>query len=127
MLAYPRKPSDDESPVAVELLLADADDDLAPLTPPARPKRELVEPRAMHGTQLVAAPRFTSEQRAAYVALAAFASSGEPQVGWRRWLVVVTGICLVPSRSERELRSRIALLVRSVDPALIDDEKEAAS
>lgn len=130
MLAFTRKPSDDESPVPVELLLNDADDDLAPLASPAviTEERPLsVDLADIRDTRLVVAPAWTERERASYMALLQFASSQEPRFGWRHLLFVVSGICLMPSRSERVFREYVDVLVRSVDPAILDDEKEAAS
>lgn len=130
MLAFTRKPANDESTANTELLLDDADDDLAPLTtntPAPGAADDSVAPRTDGSTRLIVAPRWTSNERAAYASLLDLVAAHEPRLGWRGLLFIVSGIRLAPSRSERVLREHIATLARSVDPAILDDEKEAAS
>lgn len=130
MLAFTRKPTDDESPADTELMLADADDDLAPLTtntPTPVTAEPAPEPRSSGPMRLVVAPRWTTLEREAYASLLELVAAREPRLGWRHVLFIVSGICLAPSRSERALRSRIATLASSVDPVILDDDKEAAS
>lgn len=131
MLAFTRKPANDESPADTELLLADADDDLAPLTTNTPDTPDAVDPpidpRDSGSMRLVVAPRWTALEREAYASLLELVAAPEPRFGWRHVLFVITGVCLAPSRSERVLRSCIATLASSVDPVILDDDKEAAS
>ena len=120
MLAFTRKPPpEDEAPGRAELLLDDAEDGLVPLAP--APASEPAQPDA------VVAPLPSVADDAALAALRAFASSAEPQLGWRRVVFVGTGIGLAPSRAELALRAQITLLLECVGSSSLDPEKEASS
>ena len=128
MRVYVRTPNHDDSvePNA-ELLLDDADDELVPFTPTGPASVAPVDPGDAERTRLIALPRWTTAERLAYRELARFASAGEPTLGWRHVLFVVSGICLRPLRAERALRVSVRSLLKGVDPLILDAEKEASS
>ena len=128
MRVYARTPNRDDEPVEpnAELLLNDADDELVPLTPTAAPHVDAASPGEAEPTRLIALPRWTAAERLAYRELARFTSAGEPTLGWRYALFVVSGICLRPSRAERALRTSVRSLLDGVDPLILDPEKEAS-
>jgi hypothetical protein len=128
MRAYTQTPPpDDETPDFGELLLADADDDLVPFAATGEQHMVSVEAIDTDAMGPVAMPRWTAAERIAYRDLARFVDAAEPRLGWRRVLFVVSGIQLSPARGERVLREAVGLLLESVDPLILDSEKEAAS
>ena len=108
-----------ESDSSVELLL-DAEDDLVPLTSTAEPSSAPVESADATASEAVTSGELSPQAQRAVTRLAWLVASAGPVFGWRRWVYVVSGVCLPPVRSERELRDAVRLLMASVGSADLD-------
>lgn len=124
MSAFTRKNSPDAARADAVLLLDDATDDaLVPLSAapsaPARSDSGLSSPIAARLQVRV----LTDVRPDALRDLIVWARDPEPAFGWRRVLLIVSGINLGPSRRERRLRRLFCELYRhSHDP--IPDQNE---
>ncbi len=122
MYAHPRSdpPPKRAASVLDEVIVEDEDDAPVPLTSTAQ------VPVASAGSPVARLLGSSVELRLAIDVLGRLVAAPSPALGWRRVLFVVSGICLPPSRAERELREAARCLLGSVESSTLDPEKEAS-